>query len=182
MADSAPARPYEQVLSDAVRVMTEAARLTWSRADGGGGVAVHTDWAEFVTLALAGAAANAGGIENVLAGRPGSWEADHVRQLLISTFGHDEQQLPEHRTEPVVVEVFVDEIMVDLGMWKAYDDAQQELTRRYADLASATLVEQAQEPRGRARRATGTVSPRVAPRSDGRTSHRPRPPGAAPAD
>lgn len=148
MADSEPARPYEQVLSDAIRVMTEAARLTWSRADGdGGSVAVHIDWAEFVTLALAGAAANAGGIENVLAGRPGSWEADHVRQLLISTVGHDEQQLPEHRTDPVVVEVFVDEIMVDLGMWKAYDNAQQELSRRYADLASATMAEQAHEPR-----------------------------------
>jgi hypothetical protein len=148
MADRDPDRPYEQVLSDAVRVMTEAARLTWSRTDGdGGSVVVHTDWAEFVALALAGAAANAGGIENVLAGRPGSWEADHVRQLLVSTVGHDEQQLPDHRTEPVVVDVFVDEIMVDLGMWKAYDNAQQELTRRYADLASATLAEQAQEPR-----------------------------------
>lgn len=148
MADSGPARPYEQVLSDAVRVMTEAARITWSRADRDGrSVSGHIDWAEFVTLALAGAAANAGGIENVLAGRSGSWEADHVRQLLISTVGGDEQQLREHRTEPVVVEVFVDEIMVDLGMWKAYDNAQQELTRRYADLASATTAEQAHEPR-----------------------------------
>lgn len=148
MADSDPARPYEQVLSDAVRVMTEAARLTWSRAYGDGrSVAGRTDWAEFVTLALAGAAANVGGIENVLAGRPGSWEADHVRQMLISAVGHDEQQLPEHRTEPVVVDVFVDEIMVDLGMWRAYDNAQQELTRRYADLASAAMTEQAHEPR-----------------------------------
>jgi len=148
MADSDLARPYEQVLSDAVRVMTEAARLPWSRAGGGGGsVEVHTDWAEFVTLALAGAAANAGGIEDVLAGRPGSWEADQVRQLLICTVGHDEQQLLEHRTEPVVVEVFVDEIMVDLGMWKAYDNAQQELTRRYADLARATMADQAHGPR-----------------------------------
>lgn len=148
MADREPARHCEQLLSDAVRVMTEAARIICSRADGDGrSVAGRTDWAEFVTLALAGAAANAGGIENVLAGRPGSWEADHVRQLLISTVGHDEQQLPEHRTEPVVVDVFVDEIMVDLGMWRAYDNAQQELTRRYADLTSATMAEQAHEPR-----------------------------------
>lgn len=129
--------------------MTEAARITWSRADrDGGSVAVHIDWAEFVALALAGAAANEGGIENVLAGRPGSWEADHVRQLLLSTVGHDEQELPGHRTEPVVVDVFVDEIMVDLGMWKAYGNAQQELMRRYADLPSATTAEQApREPR-----------------------------------
>lgn len=147
---ASPARPYEQVLADAVRVLTEAVRLTWSRADGCAGSGSHpvrSDWGEFVTLALAGAAANAGGIEEVLAGRPGSWEADHVRQLLISTVGDDEQQLLDHRTEPVVVDVFVDEIMVDLGMWRVYDDAQQELARRYADPPSASLTEQGREPR-----------------------------------
>lgn len=135
-------RPFEQVLADAVAVLTEAARLTWTGADGDGqSLTVTSDWAEFVTLALAGAAANVGGIEEALAGRPGSWEADHVRNLLTSTVGEDEQQLLDHRTEPVVVDVFVDEIMVDLGMWKAYDDAQQELTRRYADCTTATTAE-----------------------------------------
>jgi integrase len=38
------------------------------------------------------------------------------------------------------------------------------------------------QARGRARRAAETLSPRAAPRSDGRTPHRPPPPGAAPAD
>ena len=33
------------------------------------------DWAAFVTLALAGAAANIGSVYRILAGRPGSWEA-----------------------------------------------------------------------------------------------------------
>lgn len=142
-AGAAPTRPYQQVLADAVRVMTEAARLTWSRTDDRPGSARPVDWAEFVTLALAGAAANVGGIDNALAGRPGSWEADYVRNLLTSTVGHDEQQLLEHRTEPVVVHVFVDEIMVDLGVWKAYDDAQRELSRRYDDWPSAPTAEQA---------------------------------------
>lgn len=143
-ATGAPrARPYEQVLADAVHVMTEAVRLTSSRSDGAGTTATAgSDWAEFVVLALAGAAANAGGIENALAGRPGSWEADQVRNLLISTVGHDEQQLLEHRTEPVIVDVHVDKIMVDLGVWKAYNEAQQELTQRYSDASGATAGEQ----------------------------------------
>lgn len=145
-AGASPARPYELVLADAVRVMTEAARFTSSGTDGDGQtVTARSDWAEFVTLALAGAAANVGGIENALAGRPGSWEADHVRNLLTSAVGHDDQQLLDHRTEPVVVDVFVDEIMVDLGVWRAYDNAQQELTGRYADLPSATTAERARE-------------------------------------
>jgi hypothetical protein len=140
-------RPVQQVLADAIAVMTEAARLTWTRTDGDGQtVTVRGDWAEFVTLALAGAAANVGGIEDALVGRPGSWEADHVRNLLTSTVGEEEQQLLGHRTEPVVVDVFVDDIMVDLGTWQAYDDAQQELTRRYADCTSATTAESSNMP------------------------------------
>lgn len=135
---------YDQLLADAVQTLTAAARLTWTTQAHDG--TTHTgpcDWAEFVSLALAGAAANVGGIETALAGRPGSWEADAVRNLLTSTVGHNEQQLLEHRTEPVVVQVFVDEVMVDMGMWTAYDDAQRELTRRYDDLPSAATAEQA---------------------------------------
>lgn len=143
---SAAGRTYEQVLTDAVEVMTEAARLTWSRIGGDGrSVASPVDWAEFVTLTLAGATANVGGIEAVLAGRPGSWEADYVRNLLTSTVGHDEAQLLEHRTEPVVVDLHIDEIMVDLGAWVAYDEANQELARRYEAIGipTATMPEAA---------------------------------------
>ena len=56
------------------------------------------DWAEFVTLALTGAAANVGSIEAALRGRPGSWEADGARSLLQSTAG--ERQAVLHRTAP----------------------------------------------------------------------------------
>lgn len=80
-------RTYEQLLAAAVEVLTAAARRPG-------------DWAEFVTLALAGAAANVGGVETALAGRPGSWEADGVRNLLYATVGHDEHDLQRHRTEP----------------------------------------------------------------------------------
>ena len=133
--------PREQLLAVAIRALTAAARLTRpvlerdeqaSEAEGrpvwrDSGRREPADWAEFVTQALAGAAANIGGIEAVLAGRPGSWEADSVRQLLRATVGHEEEYLLEHRTDPLVVELFVDEVLVDVGGWKPYDEAQREL-------------------------------------------------------
>ena len=135
------ATAYAQLLGDAVAVLTAAARLTWigHRRDGTRS-ARSCDWAEFVSLALAGAAANMGGIESVLAGRPGSWEADAVRTLLNSTVGPDEQQLLTHRTEPVVVNINVDDMMVDLGAWQAYDDASDALQRRYSLLGLADVT------------------------------------------
>lgn len=140
-------RSHEEVLADAVRVLTEAARLTRpvlepdgdaSAAEGravwvDSGRREQADWAEFVTLALAG--------------RPGSWEAEGVRNLLTSTVGHDEAHLLEHRTEPVVIKAHVDEIMADQDVWKAYDDATQELDRRYEAIGipSAPTAEDAAE-------------------------------------
>lgn len=125
-------RSYEVVLADAVRVLTEAARrtTTWTDPDG----CPHrerADFAEFVTHALAGAAANLGGIEQALAGRPGSWEADKLRDLLHATVGYDEHHLLGYRSEPIVVRVHVENILVDLGFWHLYDDARTELERRY---------------------------------------------------
>jgi hypothetical protein len=107
----------EQLLTDAVRMLTEAVRST-------------ADFAEFVTHAVAGAAANIGGIEQALAGRPGSWEAHYVREMLTSTVGYDEAYLHEHRTEPLVVRVHVDDILHDLGLGALYDEAHDELNRR----------------------------------------------------
>lgn len=126
-------RLYDQLLGDAVRALTAAARLEWKSqaGDGVGSSSGPCDWAEFVTRALAGTAANLDGIEAALAGRPGSWEAEGVRSLLLSTLGEDEQVLLEHRTEPVVVTINVDDIMLDLGVWRAYDEAGTELQRRY---------------------------------------------------
>lgn len=134
-------RSRDEILAAAVAVLTEAARLTWSHTDDDGAITTHrADWAEFVTQVLAGVAANVGGIEPALAGRPGSWEADHVRNLLASTVGHDEEYLLEYRTEPLVVKLCVDQILCDLGAWKAYDDAQQELYRRYVAIGIPTAT------------------------------------------
>ncbi len=87
---------YQAKLGEAVRALTDAARLPrprLRRTDEGtwvedpGAAPEQMDWAEFVTLAIAGAAANMGGVDAALAGRSGSWEAEGVRQLLYSTVG-----------------------------------------------------------------------------------------------
>lgn len=146
-------RPREDVLADAIRVLTEAARLT-RPAPESGAAAAHAagqpvgaesgrepaDWAEFVAQALAGAAANIGGIEATLAGRPGSWEADIVRNLLTSIVGYDEESLVAHRTEALIVDLDIDALLEDLGAWKPYDDASQELDRRYEAIGMATAT------------------------------------------
>jgi hypothetical protein len=124
-------RRHEELLTDAVRVLTEAARhvVTWRDGDG----REHhdrVDFAEFVTHAVTGAAANIGGVEEILARRPGSWEADHVRQLLQSTVGYYEEYLIEHRTEPLTVVVAVDNLLSELGFRDLFDEAHLELDRR----------------------------------------------------
>lgn len=134
-------RDQAEILADAVRVLTEAARLRqpeFQRDENGvwREHPTHTrqaDWAEVVTQALAGAAANVGSVAAALAGRPGSWEADAVRNLLYSTVGYDEQYLLEHRTEPLRVVVDVEQILDDLDITWLYDDAEAALDREQDD-------------------------------------------------
>jgi transcriptional regulator with XRE-family HTH domain len=140
--DTRAPRPYAEVLNDAISALTEAAHLTNQPArqtssgqwepDPDPRAALPIDWAEFVTHALAGAAANIGSTEQILAGRPGSWEAHHVRETLQSTVGVDDEYLLGHRTEPVVIDLWVDSVLRDSNdtSYDDYRDAQLELTRR----------------------------------------------------
>lgn len=119
----------EQLLVDAVTVLTAAART-------------RPDFADFVTHALAGAAANVGGIEELLASRPGSWEAHHVRELLTATVGHDKQYLHQHRTEPLIVRVHVDDVVHEIGYADLYYlDADIDLNRREDAIYAANPAE-----------------------------------------
>ncbi|WP_062891122.1 helix-turn-helix domain-containing protein [Mycobacterium avium] len=136
-------RPYDEVLHDAISVLTEASRLTnqpmrqmssgqWE-ADPDPRAALRIDWAAFVTEALAGAAANAGGIDTILAGRPGSWEASVVGDVLRAAVGHDEWDLLRHRTEPVTVVLNPERILFDHGGSNDFEEmeaAEGEITRR----------------------------------------------------
>lgn len=132
-------RSYEEILTDTVAVMSEAAqwrRQVLHQPEPGRWEPHPTrtepgDWAEFVSLALAGAAANAGGIEAALAGRPGSWEADHVRNLLESTVGPDETDLWRHRTDPLTMTLYVDQLVIDAAYdaYQAYDQDTRDAQR-----------------------------------------------------
>jgi hypothetical protein len=129
-------RPFTEVLGDAIAVLTEAGRRRRPRLHqtAAGKVEPHptetdpADWAEFVTLALAGAAANLGGIDAALAGRPGSWEAAKLEDLLLATVGTDPTELWRHRTEPVRVVVDVDDILAGHSdAWSQYEEAEQQI-------------------------------------------------------
>jgi hypothetical protein len=121
-------RGWDAVLADSIRVLTEAARLRRPRSRDPENTGTEpVDFAEFVSLVLAATAANVSGIEELLAGRPGSSEADYVRNLLTSTVGADVQYLWEHRTEPVVIAVPVDQILTELGIEELYEDSARDL-------------------------------------------------------
>jgi hypothetical protein len=155
-----PDRNWEDLLAETVRVLTAAGRLirppllptaaveqSADPAPTRDSRGRRVDWAEFVSLALAGAAANLGGIEAALAGRPGSWEAGHVRTLLHSTIGDHATQLLRHRTEPVTLTVYVAELLVDLGVWTAFESAQAELSRQAQTVAHSTPPNEASADR-----------------------------------
>ncbi|MDF3285053.1 XRE family transcriptional regulator [Gordonia sp. N1V] len=137
---SSTSRTYREVLADAIAVLTEATRLHdyASRQNASGGWEpdlerpVPIDWAEFVCAAMAGAAANAGGIATVLAGRPGSWEAAVIRDALVATVGDDEHDLWRHRTEPLHVVIRPEDIVDDLDSeWLRDEDLDDaDLDRR----------------------------------------------------
>lgn len=77
------------------------------------------DFADFLAAVLACVTANVGGVERLLAGRPGSWEADLVRQLVEGTVGSDEAYLLAYRTEPVVIHLNVARVVEDAACLRA---------------------------------------------------------------
>lgn len=84
----------------AIAALTEIARGT--RTQGAGTPQereVPTDFAEIACYVITAVAANVGGAEALLSGRPGSTEAEHVRQILMATTGGDHDRLMSFRTE-----------------------------------------------------------------------------------
>ncbi len=104
-----PARPsieatyraeYQQTFTTAVQALSAAVRL------------VHptygpVDFADFLAHALAAVAANVGSTDRLIVGRPGSWEADLIAQLVEGTVGGGMEDLIWYRTEPVVIHLNV---------------------------------------------------------------------------
>ena len=92
--------------TDAVAMLTQAA----SRRDAHGST---RDFADFLAHVLAATAANVGGPDQLLAGRPGSWEASYVDGLIRGTMGSQPEDWCWYRTQPVVIPLNVAELIED---------------------------------------------------------------------
>jgi hypothetical protein len=57
------------------------------------------DFAGWLAHVLAQVAGQLGSSDALIEGRPGSWEASHVDQLVKGTVGHDDKYLPPPRTK-----------------------------------------------------------------------------------
>ena len=107
----------------AISALTAAAR--GRRVVGAGTPDEHTepiDAAELICSVVASVAANLGGADELLSGRPGSWEAGYVRQIVDSTAGNDERELLRWRTEPVRLEFDAEDVFSDMGIYELYDE------------------------------------------------------------
>ena len=65
-----------------------------------GAVSEQHDFGGWLAGVLSGAAAELGSSDALIAGRPGSWEADLVRQLVKGTVGWDDDYLADYQ-EPL---------------------------------------------------------------------------------
>ncbi len=109
---------WTAAMSQTVHTLTAVVRLRHPTAG-------QPDVAGFLAQALAHVTANTGGIEEVVAGRPGSWEADLVAQLIAGTIGEDPDptEVARWRTAPVVVRLNVAEYVEDRLGRPGLDDA-----------------------------------------------------------
>ena len=85
--------------SEAISALTVAARGT--RTIGAGTPHEHSepvDFGENACFVLTAVAANIGGMERLLSGRPGSWEADYARQIVLSIAGDSVEDLLRWRS------------------------------------------------------------------------------------
>ncbi|WP_306358657.1 MULTISPECIES: hypothetical protein [unclassified Nocardia] len=114
---------------DAIRALTQAARLKRRVGLEEDGKWEQIDFADLACQILSAVAANIGGIEALLAGRPGSWEAAKVRDLLYSAVGPNEDYLLEHRTEPVTVRLCVSEVAESAGHSEQFEPSPEERDR-----------------------------------------------------
>lgn len=114
-------------VAHAVSALTAAALATYPTP--GGRAERRYDFGAIACQVLTTVAANLGGVEALLAGRPGSWEADSVRRMVHSTAL--EEELLAWRTEPVQLWLDPVGVLLDLGVEALYWQAHDELAGRY---------------------------------------------------
>jgi len=137
-------------IKQAIALLTEAARETRVRGAGTPNEQREpVDFGEIACHVLTAVAANIGGVEQLLAGRPGSWEAAYVRQIVLSTAGDDDMALVAWRTEPVRLQLDVEAILDDFGLFPMYEEeldalvAAEDAAHEAVVLAHATADERA---------------------------------------
>ena len=142
MSDETPeAAAGSEPVTDAIAALTAAARQT--RTIGLGTANAHkepADFGEIACLVITSVAANVGGVDTLLSGRPGSWEADYIRRIVQSTAGEDEADLLRYRTEPVRLALDVEGTFDDFGLYELYTEAAEEFERRQ-DAAETALFD-----------------------------------------
>lgn len=119
-------------IARAIAALTEAARGTKIR--GAGTPQEQTEQADFADLVahvLTSVAANLGGVEALLAGRPGSWEAAAVNDLVTGTAHGDE--IHRYRTEPLRIVVDAEAGFNDMGLYDLYYDDLDEASAHETD-------------------------------------------------
>ena len=92
------------------------------------------DFSDFLARALAATAANVGGPEHLIAGRPGSWESSCVDGLVRGTAGSECDDWAWFRTQPIVVRINVAELIEDGQLHPGLmglDEALESLGGRY---------------------------------------------------
>src|SRR5690348_491397 len=97
-----PAIPAADLYAESVRILTAAAERRQPNGE-------QADFANFLAHVLGATAANVGGPEHLLAGRPGSWEAELVYSLVEGTIGDDPADWLHYRTEPLIIPLNVAE-------------------------------------------------------------------------
>ena len=115
----------------AIAALTSAAKQTRTR---GGGtefvIEEPVDAAEIIVHVITAVAANLGGVDQLIAGRPGSWEAGLVERLVLSNIA-DDNDLLRYRTDPIRLHLDVGEEFSDFGlttmMWTEQDEAGKPL-------------------------------------------------------
>ena len=161
-----------QIADRVIALLTRAARMQRPTRpfDAPGAAAADVpapepiDFADFVVPVLAAVAANRGGVDALLAGRPGSWEAAKLGDLLISAGCENPQRLADFRTEPIVIDVPLERILLDAGevvfdpdqpdrtVWRplqdptqTYDDQRNDLECRADDTYTEITAQVAAE-------------------------------------
>ena len=114
------AEDWDGLWARAVDVLTQAIKLRRHGAQGD----EPGDFPDFLVSALAAAAANVGGVDRVIAGRSGSWEAHGLEQLLRGAVGYDEEQLFCHRTDPICISLNVAQFVDESGCLTPWDEAE----------------------------------------------------------